>query len=104
MSYLWLMFIVTTAVVGPAMLSGTAIRRLKGWARGLAVPVLLIGLTALPWLWLDPRISMANKSSPDMGGYIGLCMVFLMMVILLSTLVGFAVGGVVVYRRNRTPA
>ena len=96
--------VIAAASIAPALLSGTAMRRLTGWVRGLAIPALLIGLTAIPYAWLAPQIGEANKHSPDAGGFIGISMVLLMAIILLSTLVGLAVGGVIVYRRQRKPA
>lgn len=93
--------IIATAFIAPAILSGTAMRRLTGWTRVLVVPALLIGLTAIPYAWLEPQLREASKHGPDAGGFIGIAMDLLMAITLLSSLVGLAVGGVIVYRRQR---
>ncbi len=101
MEALVILFILLVAAVCPAVLSGTAIRRLKGWVRVLAVPALPIGLTTVPWLWLGPGILEAGRHSPDAGAFVALFMELLMAVILVSNLIGFAIGGAIVYRRGK---
>lgn len=101
---LTLFAIFVVACVVPAVLSGTAVRRLKGWTRGLAIPSLLIGLTAIPYIWLEPTIREGGRVGPDGAAFPALAMEILTAIVLLSTLIGFAVGAFQLHFHRRKPA
>jgi len=91
--------VLAAAVLGPAILSALTIRFLKGWVRSLAAPVLVIGLMAIPYVWMMPEARKIT-SSPDIGSFIVLGIVMLMGLILISAVIGIAAGAFLL-RRHR---
>ena len=86
----WL--VLALLVLVPATISMAASRFLKGWMRVAAVPVLLIGLPAIPYLVMAPGVARLFRTDPNVCGLPMLSMLFFMLIVVFSVLVGFSVG------------
>ena len=94
------------AALGPAILLALTIRFLKGWVRRLTVPVLVIALMTVPYVLMAPEIHSADGISIDYGSYVVLGIMMLTGLILISALIGVAVGAFLLHlhRENQSRA
>lgn len=97
----WVFLAILASAAAVAYLSAFVVRRLKGWARAIAMPALWIGLTALPYIWLNPSIQAVMAHSRHVSGTIYVGMYILMTVMFFAVLAGFAVGGSLLYADRR---
>ncbi len=87
--------------LGPAILTALVIRYPTGVVHRLALPTLLIGLMATPYVLLASELYDADHSaSIDAGGFVIVGIVTLMGLVLISALIGIVVGTFLL-RRHR---
>jgi hypothetical protein len=90
----WISVVVLAVLLALAGLSAAAVYYLRGWKRALALLALLIGPTAVPYVWLAPATG--GVSSLVCGvAYGGL--LILVAIVSAAVLIGFAVGGILLY-------
>ena len=99
--------VLAAVALGPAILMALTIRFLKGWVRRLTIPALLVGLMASPYFLLASELYTADHSaSIDASGFVIVGVAMLMGLILISALIGVAVGAFLLHlhRENQSQA